>query len=112
MKIIKKARNLQTDAMAATCGSDAHTMMEMGNSYVSIPAGTRLNPNDFYNALIDSGVLHCKKSSILVHFITKYEKYKYRRQQKDNRRNNKCLRLDIHTAYPSYDCSCMGTKAE
>lgn len=52
-------------------GSDSHTRFEVGKSYVEID-----NFNDAEEFLInmDNSTLKTKKSSILVHFITKYIK--------------------------------------
>lgn len=54
------------------CGADAHTLFEIGHTYVELEDFK--DANDFLNSL-KNAQLHFKRSGIYVHFFTKGKKY-------------------------------------
>jgi predicted metal-dependent phosphoesterase TrpH len=56
-----------------TVGSDAHTANEVGNSFIRLDHFR--NKSEMLKSLI-KGEVGCKKSNIIVHFVTKYYKIK------------------------------------
>lgn len=63
-----------------TAGSDAHSPIEIGNTYVEMPAFD--DKNSFLKSL-RSGVVHGRRSSMLVHFYTVLAKLKRANRKKN-----------------------------
>ncbi|MBN2879365.1 MAG: hypothetical protein JXN65_07010 [Clostridia bacterium] len=71
----KKAINLLSSDIIPACGSDAHTIGELGQTYMEISRGTGLNSSDFLAALKYAELI-CKKASTASLLRTKlYIKY-------------------------------------
>ena len=67
-----KARRLAQDyGLAASAGSDAHTLGEIGRAYVEMPEFN--DPSDFLDCL-SQGKIFGRKSSPLVHFASTWAK--------------------------------------
>ena len=60
------------------CGSDAHTAMELGRSYVQFERPIELTPEELLEGL-ERASLKRRRSFIGVHFVTKYRKIRARR---------------------------------
>ena len=72
----KKSINLLSPNILPACGSDAHTVHELGNSYMSMPSGAKLNSAGFYDALSKAELI-CKKAGSFSMMQTKiYTSYK------------------------------------
>lgn len=72
----KSAIDLLEPHILPACGSDAHTMQEMGRTYMLLPSGIKLNSTGFYTALMDAELI-CRKTSVSALMQTKlYSKYK------------------------------------
>ena len=65
--------------LPATAGSDAHSPMEIGNTYVEMPSFS--GKEDFLQAL-RAGVIHRRRSSPLVHLYTMLAKIKRSRRKR------------------------------
>jgi len=72
----KKAIDLLVPDIIPACGSDAHTINELGQTYMKIERGTGMNSSDFFAALKYAELI-CKKASTASLLKTKlYIKYK------------------------------------
>jgi hypothetical protein len=54
-------------------GSDAHSILEIGNAYIEIPD---FNSTDEFLKAVAQGIIHGKRSSVFVHFISNWAKVK------------------------------------
>ena len=63
----------QENDILVGCGSDAHTLWELGNSYMEFKSSFELNPDGFLKAL--EGAKMCTKRTFQgIHLITKIKK--------------------------------------
>ena len=72
----KAAIDLLAPHILPACGSDAHTVQELGGTYMQIPLGAKLNSAGFYDALKEAELI-CTKVSASALLQTKlYTNYK------------------------------------
>lgn len=72
----KASVSLLNSNIIPACGSDAHTKQELGQTYMSIESGAKLNAAGFYDAL-NGAELICKKADASALMKTKlYTTYK------------------------------------
>jgi len=72
----KSAIKLLTSNTLPACGSDAHTKQELGQTYIKVPLGVKLNSSGFFDALAESELI-CKKAFTIALMKTRlYTTYK------------------------------------